>query len=665
MCQGDHFSPSGWYHPKTGGKSSDEGEKGNGKELSQGVQGDHDLKGDKIPERITLDFLLLPTNHLPCYKELDELIGLIGDEYTPIKKAIYYHTVSWKYRRTLISVGKTIIDSRIHLMLRQMTGTGKENIISAIRRLSSEFGLHYGSPTSLHPEQLVGKVIKYKEKKEWKYEEIEGYFERDVIVLNEDKNYIQSEDLKYSEIRAYIRIAKDTQGSNRIEKKLVDVPSDYAIEKYPDCAIVQFGQPILIPEARVEEGDIGRDLIPFVDFEDIDQSEVLRDRILEDFEINPSEAVKDLTAFLSSLPETSEFGMGEEARMLFVDLSDLLYRYGMQYSGKVADYTQRKKTRIQNYFLRMSAIQAAVGGRKTITEEDIERAFIDYFEMLTLEFDLVERYLVLDMEMWKGVKSEDRKCLEWLLGRGATSFESSDVTINEYVSKIAELCEIKESTARKKYYQHKENEWVESKQDGQHSSKVWTLFKPKIRKITSKEFVTKAYKKYQQLVQKHGERTSWHYGHPGHPEKSEAQNSPIDERSRVMGDEGGAHPEEKIGHPETSDSNGDNITDEIFSTYDKVKNSVDINNLPQAFYNLLKTKVELEDVKPVLRQLIEEEKLPQDLRIVLEKGSDNTSSSPQVSSGSHGLEEVRETASDWLKLLKNPSEVIKFITEGE
>ena len=292
---------------------------------------------------------------------------------------------------------------------------------------------------------------------------------------------------------------------------------------------MQLGQPVTIPEARVDDGDIGRDIIPFVDFEGIDQSDIIEKRVLEDFDGDPEESIKEFSVFWDKLPIVPEFVMAEEARPKFAEFSKLLYKYGMQYSVRVARYMQKKKTRIQNSFLKFTAIQAACKRRDTITIENVEKAFIDYFEMLTLEFDLIEKWLKPDVEkIWRGAKTEDRACLEWLVEQGATSFDESDVTISEYRDKIREFCKLSESGARHRHKRHKENNWIDSKQVGKHKSKVWLVFTPKINRITSKEFVTKAYITYRDLVTKFFGDCPSHPYHPYHPEKKSDENQPGD-----------------------------------------------------------------------------------------------------------------------------------------
>lgn len=538
-------------------------------------QGGQVSNGYNDIERVTIDFLHFPTSHLPHYHDLDNLMGLIGKEYAPIKKANYYSCVSWKYQKSKIQVGKIVTDARIHVMLRQMTGTGKDNTISANFKLAEKYKLKYGAPTSLHPEQLIGKVIPPKSNGDTDgYKEIDGYFDRDVVILNEDKNYIQSEDLRYNEIRSYIRNAKDIykSASNRIEKKTVDIPSAHGIVKYPSCVIMQFGQPVVIPEARVDDGDIGRDLIPFVDFEEIDQSDLLKKRVLENFDCDSDKAAENFVAFLNSLSEVDEFKMEDAAKEKFADLSVLLYNYGMQYSEKVANYTQKKKTRFQNYFLKFSAIEAAINKRDVIIEGDVERAFVDYFEMLTLEFALIEKYLMLDRgKVWIGVKNEDRRCLEWLLERGATSCEESNVTVADYKVKIAEFCGLSKNGVKHRYKRHKDNRWIDSKQVGQHASKVWLLFKPAITRITNKEFVTTAYKTYRELVSKlsKGNTPHDHPETPDHPEKNN-QNESINLKnneknigSRVVTQMTPlSHPEDNIAKENIADLDEDGNTTE-------------------------------------------------------------------------------------------------------
>ena len=122
----------------------------------------------------------------------------------------------------------------------------------------------------------------------------------------------------------------------------MDIPSTESIIKYPCVIILQFGQPLPIPQARVDEGDIGRDLIPFVDFENIDQTDLFLRRVTEEPEHTPEESAKELSLLIDSLPLVEIFTMEDTARQRSGELAEMLYNYGLAYSVKVANYTQKK-----------------------------------------------------------------------------------------------------------------------------------------------------------------------------------------------------------------------------------------------------------------------------------------------------------------------------------
>jgi hypothetical protein len=55
----------------------------------------------------------------------------------------------------------------------------------------------YGPPTSLHGEQLIGKVaVNRSGGKPAQYDRLDGFLDRDEVVLDEDENYLRSEDLR-------------------------------------------------------------------------------------------------------------------------------------------------------------------------------------------------------------------------------------------------------------------------------------------------------------------------------------------------------------------------------------------------------------------------------------------------------------------------------------
>ena len=81
-------------------------------------------------------------------------------------------------------------------------------------------------------------------------------------------------------------------------------------------------------------------------------------------------------------------------------------------------------------------------------------------------------------ENWSGAVKKDQDILKWLHEQGATSYDTSNISINEYKEKIKEIYHVQDKQAQKNKKQHEENGWIESKK-GQHDSKVWLKIQPK------------------------------------------------------------------------------------------------------------------------------------------------------------------------------------------
>ena len=192
--------------------------------------------------------------------------------------------------------------------------------------------------------------------------------------------------------------------------------------------------------------------------------------------------------FLRSLIPSSppkQFSFSDKAVDKFEKLSMMLIDYGNQYSEKIANYMHHKDFTVQDFLAKFSVIQALINNRTEISDKDVELAFADYFEFLTLEFDFIETKVngLLDYGgEWKGAMGDDQKCLHWLWEKGAISFDKSSIQIKDYVEKIASTCKIQNEAARKRYTNHKKNTWVEGKQVGNHGSKVWLTFTPKFKR---------------------------------------------------------------------------------------------------------------------------------------------------------------------------------------
>ncbi|RLI81639.1 hypothetical protein DRP04_05705, partial [Archaeoglobales archaeon] len=114
--------------------------------------------------KIVLAELVYPTKHLPYFDDFRIFVGLRGDEYRPILKAHYYAVVSATNPRAYAKIGDVCVDLRVHVFTPLPSGKGKGELIAAEKEIMRKLKMKVGEPSSLHPEQLVGKV-KVKERR--------------------------------------------------------------------------------------------------------------------------------------------------------------------------------------------------------------------------------------------------------------------------------------------------------------------------------------------------------------------------------------------------------------------------------------------------------------------------------------------------------------------
>ena len=114
--------------------------------------------------KIVLAELVYPTKHLPYFDDFRIFVGLRGDEYRPILKAHYYAVVSATNPRAYAKTGDVLVDLRVHVFTPLPSGKGKGELIAAEKEIMRKLKMKVGEPSSLHPEQLVGKV-KVKERR--------------------------------------------------------------------------------------------------------------------------------------------------------------------------------------------------------------------------------------------------------------------------------------------------------------------------------------------------------------------------------------------------------------------------------------------------------------------------------------------------------------------
>jgi hypothetical protein len=418
-----------------------------------------------------LEFLTL---HMPDFDDLDRITRIHGSEYKVIKKALWYHLHSIPFRQVKIQLGDVETDCRVHIALPLPSGAGKRNFIGTIEKTSNRLNLRCAKPTSFHPEQLIGKVIRHKQRRgEEPFEQIKGWLSEPVVIFEEAIDLLRSTEPTYRESRKYVITALDPYGLNELVKKMVDTPIEEALRYMPDCVCSMFFQPYVLDEEVVLIGLLRRFIIPYV-------------RVKEKFEVMNYEQrtvgnndiidyVERFSQGLNTLDIDSIVFKPESIQRLLKLHLELL-KLGATYSEKGMNYTRIMDYDLQDKLIKLSAIQALSRGRTEIEVGDVELAFMDLFEFFKCTLNFVENKIngYLDYgEGWGGAVKKDVVVLRWLKEQNATSLENSNVTIDDFVNKIAEIYDIGLEGARKKYYKFKESEWIDSKQLFQGNTKVW------------------------------------------------------------------------------------------------------------------------------------------------------------------------------------------------
>ena len=432
---------------------------------------------------LTCRKLIFSTEHLPYFKQVDRVTQLYSDKYLILKKALWYMLFSIPFRKCIIQLGSIITDGRVSVAFPMPSGSGKKNLIYVLEVLTKMLNLSFAKPASYHPEALVGKTIR-KGRKNPDFEEIKGPLSEDVVILNECIELIRGTGDADKETRVYINTAADPYPQNEIIKRMTDLPKEHALRYKPCCILGLFFQPMHVREEVALVGTLRRFLVPFVKGIKDEMDVINYFRRVDGLENLPiSHIFIQLKEKLEKLQRVAEkgFTFTPEAKERFKELHFELIKQGFSHSVKGKNYTHICDYTLQDQLAKLACIQAGARERNEVTCDDVEMAFIDLTEFWAccLEYIFEKVYGDLDYgEGWSGATNKDQNALKWLYKNGAITAKRSTTTIHEYIKAVAALFDVSEEMARKHYRRHQERGWVESKQVGKHSSKVWLTFTP-------------------------------------------------------------------------------------------------------------------------------------------------------------------------------------------
>lgn len=406
--------------------------------------------------------------HLYGYKLVESEMGLIGEEYYPLKKAMNYMVESLKQPTISFYVGNEMFDNRIHILLQGGAGTGKGKCKNIIRKRDDVVECA-GARTNL--EQLIGKKVMIKGEEH----DILGYFGYKGLVLDEAQSLLCEEDKNLSSIMREIRLAMDIYGSNKTDKKLVN--NEEPMSYYPETRFMILIHETIYPPVFFDTGTFRR-TFAF----DLRQTKIKEMETIANLYKTSSE--KQLVEYLT------EKQLWEQKRLVFekqtideiVDWFLMWNKFvflnpnqrvravskGLVFSGKV-------------YFFRLTAILALMRNETIVSVETARLACRDtiHFLLKTIEVYGNRSMPTLSRDVWKSSVQQDCMLFEWLHYNKAVSRDKSVISIKDTQDKIQDFFGVQEKQARRIYLDMKKRGYLEDWK-GQHESKCWLGFEPQI-----------------------------------------------------------------------------------------------------------------------------------------------------------------------------------------
>jgi len=350
------------------------------------------------------------------------LVSLHGRSYHVPTKFVFYSLLSNCLKYNKFAYGNQKLDLRIPILVMAEAGTGKKNYADFIKRTVEGLRDTYCEPTSYHAEQFVGTINIYQNKRdeEERYEQIPGYLAEDFIVIDEAHKLL-SEAGRYDETLKYIRIALDTIGRNRIQKRLVKVPPEYQLEYYPDCNIVLLSQPLSgIDPDLIITGTLRRFVTVYIRLTDEERLRALtKDKFLVPTDEGLDEIWEEWLKFCKGVKERQVEFAGDirDFQEIDVYIKRKLQRVKASGSIEAKKYLEANLFTAKQMIFRMAIIRATVETSRdvvTIEKRHIMNAIKDFDLVLERQIEWVSQQMVFMGERpmgWREIHEEIMKLL--------------------------------------------------------------------------------------------------------------------------------------------------------------------------------------------------------------------------------------------------------------
>ncbi len=442
---------------------------------------------------------IMDTDHLNLYDEMDEDLGLEGESYNPFKKWLWYYHNSIMQNVKSYKINKnTIIDNRKHGLIISPPSGGKTTIKNQIKRLSKrlwdssdvdkEMACIEVSGVS-HPEQLVGK-IKYTGRGDKKTPvTVYGLCGYIICMNDEAQDMINEKNDVYAKSQRIKRIAMDTYGENQISKKLTDDKPEEALEYYSPTRFFDFVHPKKLESPFFDTGSFRRyeifNLIhdPEISLDDVTQFQ------LDDVNDYKEKYTQNMRDYYEKQRHNVVFN--NDCAKIISHFHACLLHYMLNHKNKnVFRYGLLTRYSLRSMFSKNVYILSIARNEKTPSFNTIMNGCCDTLLFIFKSIESINDLgdMGISSDVWGGLLEEDAQACEFLMKRGALSFESSNISIKEFQTVLGHLYGCKTTQSRKYYYKLKRDGFISSKQSGKYDSRVWLKFIPKDSNLDSDNF---------------------------------------------------------------------------------------------------------------------------------------------------------------------------------
>lgn len=434
------------------------------------------IEEKNIPEVPSLDLIdfskyqqvYADTNkHLASYNFVKEELALIGTDYYTSIKALSYFIESLRQPTIQYYVGTETYDNRIHLLFLGGAGTGKGMVKKTIRNFTESVEC---SGARINLEQLIGKKIKTKSGEEDK----KGYFGFKALIVDESQNLITEKEDLDGNIMREIRLAMDTFGFNKAEKKLVDTD---LLSYCPETRFCLLTHDIQFPPKFFDTGTYRRSFAFELKAQKIKENDLIANLTKQRIEKEFTQYVNQKDLFCPPTIHFTEEALKEITKnyITFIKFLCLNKNQRVRVFGKNLAFTGKI------YFFRIVSILALAKNEVSVTPTTAKQGCFDTIQFLLSTIQLYgnKSNPTLSRDIWKTDSFEEAMLFEWLHFNKAMSKETSTLSIKDVQTKIGEYFGLQDRQAMRVYSNMKKRGLI-TDYKGQHETKCWLGFEPSV-----------------------------------------------------------------------------------------------------------------------------------------------------------------------------------------